>query len=231
MSRARLDKQPHDVAGMFDETAGRYDLMNDIMTAGIDRLWRRATVAAIAARPGERVLDIAAGTGFSSEPVADAGVDVVPADFSLGMLKVGAHRRPDLPFTAADATALPFASDSFDAVSISYGLRNVVDTDGALSEFRRVTKPGGRLVINEFSRPVLAPMATVYYQGIMRALPALAQRFSSNPDSYVYLAESIREWPDQRALADRLTAAGWTGVRWRNLTGGIVALHTAHKPV
>lgn len=227
MSRASLDKAPHEVAEMFDGVAGRYDLTNDVLSLGQDRWWRRAVVKAIDARPGERVLDIAAGTGTSSEPFADAGVDVVPADFSLGMLRTGNRRRPDLAFTAADALALPFADGSFDVVTMSFGLRNVVDTGRALEEFHRVTRPGGRLVICEFSTPTFGPFRTLYQEYLMRALPAVARRISSNPDSYVYLAESIQVWPDQAALARQVRAAGWSGVRWRNLSGGIVAMHHA----
>ena len=230
MTRADLDKAPQDVASMFDTVAERYDLTNDILSAGQDRLWRRATVAAVAAAPGQTVLDIAAGTGTSSEPFADAGVHVVPADFSLGMLRVGQRRRPDLAFTAADATRLPFADACFDAVTMSFGLRNVVDVEAALGEFARVTKPGGRLVVCEFSQPVWGPVRAAYLNYLMRALPAIARRTSSNPESYVYLAESIRAWPDQRALAAKITAAGWADVQWRNLSGGIVALHRATRP-
>ena len=145
MSRATLEKDPSQVAAMFDEVADAYDLTNDVLTGGIDRLWRRATVAAIGAKAGDVVLDIAAGTSTSSEPLAAAGVHVIPADFSLGMLRVGVRRRPELAFTAADATRLPFADGSFDAVTMSFGLRNVVDVTTALAEFARVTKPGGRL--------------------------------------------------------------------------------------
>ena len=230
MTRADLDKAPQDVASMFDTVAERYDLTNDILSAGQDRLWRRATVAAVGAGLGQTVLDIAAGTGTSSEPFADAGVHVVPADFSLGMLRVGQRRRPDLAFTAADATRLPFADASFDAVTMSFGLRNVVDVEAALREFARVTKPGGRLVVCEFSQPVWGPVRAAYLNYLMRALPAIARRTSSNPESYVYLAESIRAWPDQRGLADRIGAAGWAQVLWRNLSGGIVALHRATRP-
>lgn len=227
MSRASLDKAPHEVAAMFDGVARRYDLTNDVLSLGQDRRWRRAVVRAIDARPGECVLDIAAGTGTSSEPFADAGIDVVPADFSLGMLRQGNRRRPDLAFTAADALALPFADGSFDVVTMSFGLRNVADTGAALEEFHRVTKPGGRLVICEFSTPTFGPFRTIYQEYLMRALPPVARRVSSNPESYVYLAESIRAWPDQEGLGRLIRAAGWSGVRWRNLSGGIVALHHA----
>jgi len=229
MTRARLDKLPTDVARMFDGVAARYDLTNDVLSLGQDRLWRRATVRAVGARPGDTVLDIAAGTGTSSEPFADAGVDVVPADFSMGMLHVGKRRRPDLGFTAADALRLPFADGSFDAVTMSFGLRNVSDPLGALLELHRVTGPGGRLLVCEFSQPVNAAFRGVYLNYLVRALPPLARRVSSNPESYVYLAESIRAWPDQRELSRRVEAAGWDDVSWRNLTGGVVALHRAVK--
>ncbi|MBM6404935.1 demethylmenaquinone methyltransferase [Phycicoccus sp. CSK15P-2] len=230
MSRASLEKDPQDVAAMFDDVADRYDVTNDVLSLGQDRLWRRAVVAACAAEPGERVLDIAAGTGTSSEPFADSGVDVVPADFSLGMLHVGHRRRSDLPFTAADAMRLPFADASFDVVTMSFGLRNVADVDAALREFLRVTRPGGRLVVCEFSTPTNAAFRTVYSNYLVRSLPAIARRVSSDPESYVYLAESIGAWPDQRALGERVAAAGWVGVQWRDLSGGVVALHRATKP-
>ncbi len=230
MTRASLDKQPRDVAAMFDDVAGRYDRTNDVLSMGQDRLWRRAVVRAVDARPGERVLDIAAGTGTSSEPFADAGVEVVPADFSLGMLAVGNRRRPDLPFTAADAMRLPFADAVFDVVTMSFGLRNVASVDDALREFLRVTRPGGRLVVCEFSHPANRAFRTVYNEYLMRSLPTIARRVSSDPESYVYLAESIQAWPAQRELARRIAAAGWADVQWRNLTGGVVALHRAVKP-
>lgn len=230
MTRAQLDKKPVDVASMFDTVAEKYDVTNDVMTAGIDRLWRRAVVKAVGAKRGERILDIAAGTGTSSEPWADREIEVVPADFSLGMLRVGRRRRPDMAFTAADAMSLPFADASFDVVTMSYGLRNVSDTDAALREFLRVAKPGGRLVVCEFSQPVHRVVRGAYGNVVLRLLPAIARRTGSNAESYVYLAESIRAWPDQRGLAERLAAAGWEGVQWRDLTGGIVALHRATRP-
>ena len=230
MPRASLDKQPHEVAAMFDAVARRYDLTNDVISLGQDRRWRTAAIRAVDAWPGDVVLDLAAGTGTSSEPFDAAGVRVVPCDFSVGMLAVGKARRPDLPFTAGDATRLPFADASFDAVTISFGLRNVVDTERALAEMLRVTRPGGRLVVCEFSRPTWAPFRTVYMEYLMRALPPVARAVSKEPDAYVYLAESIQEWPDQRALARLIRAAGWTDVGYRNLTGGVVALHRAARP-
>ena len=227
MSRDSLEKDPNEVAAMFDDVAAKYDLTNDVLSLGQDRRWRKQVVAAVAARAGERVLDIAAGTGTSSEPYADAGVHVVPADFSLGMLKVGKARRRDLAFTAADALHLPFADESFDAVTMSFGLRNVSDPSAALREFARVTRPGGRFLLCEFSAPTNKAFRTVYNEYLMRSLPPVARRVSSNPDSYVYLAESIRAWPAQREMAQIITDAGWGSVRWRNLSGGIVALHHA----
>ena len=230
MNRASLDKDPSDVALMFDDVAARYDLTNDVLSLGQDRLWRRATINALGCEPGDRVLDIAAGTGTSSEPLSDAGVDVVPADFSLGMLRVGRWRRPDMPFTAADAMHLPFDDASFDAVTMSFGLRNVADPDAALGELARVTRPGGRLVVCEFSTPTWAPYRTAYHDVVLKhALPTVARAVSSNPEAYLYLAESIRAWPDQAALAQRIRAAGWMDVAWRNLAGGAVALHRARR--
>jgi demethylmenaquinone methyltransferase/2-methoxy-6-polyprenyl-1,4-benzoquinol methylase len=225
VTRADLEKTPQQVASMFDEVAARYDLTNDVLSLGQDRRWRKLVVDAVGAGPGELVLDLAAGTGTSTAAFAERGASVVACDFSLGMLQVGRRRRPSMPFVAGDALRLPFADDSFDAVSISFGLRNVNDVDLALAELHRVTKPGGRLVVCEFSHPTWAPFRTVYVEYLMRALPAVARAVSSNPDAYVYLAESIRAWPDQPALAVRLQRAGWSQVAWRNLSGGIVALH------
>lgn len=215
---------------MFDGIAGRYDLTNSLISMGQDRRWRKATVEAIAAMPGEKVLDLAAGTGTSSEPLAADGVRVVPCDFSIGMLEVGKRRRPDLNFTAGDATRLPFADASFDAVTISFGLRNVEDTIAALKEMLRVARPGGRVVICEFSDPTWAPFRTVYSEYLMRALPRVAGAVTKEGGSYEYLAESIRSWPDQVELAGLMHEAGWTGVGYRNLSGGIVALHRASRP-
>lgn len=225
VTRASLDKQPHEVASMFDDVAANYDLTNDVLSLGQARLWRKEVAKAVNARPAEKVLDLAAGTATSSLPFAATGAYVVPCDFSQGMLREGKKRHPWMPFTTGDATKLPFADEVFDAVTISFGLRNVHDTDLALRELYRVTKPGGRVVICEFSHPTWAPFRTVYTEYLMRALPPTARAVSSNPDAYVYLAESIRAWPDQPALAARLQGAGWSKVAWRNLTGGVVALH------
>lgn len=212
---------------MFDGVAKRYDITNTVLSGGQDYFWRRATRKALALRPGERVLDLAAGTGVSTEELGKSGAWCVATDFSQGMLAAGRHR--NVPMVAGDAMALPFADESFDAVTISYGLRNVSDPDLALREMLRVTKPGGRLVVAEFSTPVLAPFRTVYMEYLMKALPRVATSVSSNPDAYVYLAESIRAWPNQPQLALRIADAGWSAVKWRNLTGGIVALHRGFK--
>ena len=230
VTRADLDKLPAEVRAMFDDVARRYDLTNDVLSLGMDRRWRHDVIDAVDPQPGERVLDLAAGTGTSSQPFLDRGATVVPCDFSVGMLLVGKGHRPHLPFAAGDGTRLPFADATFDVVTISFGLRNIVDTAGALRELARVTRPGGRLVVCEFSAPVNAAFRRVYLGYLMRALPAVARRFSSNPDAYVYLAESIRAWPDQAGLASVIGSSGWSQVGWQNLTGGIVTLHRATRP-
>jgi demethylmenaquinone methyltransferase/2-methoxy-6-polyprenyl-1,4-benzoquinol methylase len=229
MPRANMDKNPAEVAAMFDGVAKRYDLVNDLLSLGQTKAWRRATTAIIAPKPGMKILDMAAGTGSSSEPLAAAGADVIPADFSEGMLGAGRKARPHLPFTKADALNLPFNDGEFDVFTISFGLRNTNDTDKALKEALRVVKPGGRLVVAEFSSPTWLPFRTIYSNYLMRALPWIASKTSSNPDAYIYLAESIRAWPNQVALAAKIEAAGWRRVTWKNLTGGVVAVHIAHK--
>jgi demethylmenaquinone methyltransferase/2-methoxy-6-polyprenyl-1,4-benzoquinol methylase len=229
MSRANLDKDPDEVAAMFDGVANRYDLVNDLLSLGRTRAWRRATTATIAPAAGMKILDMAAGTGSSSQPLAAAGADVIPADFSDGMLAAGRIRLPHLPFTKADALNLPFPAEAFDVVTFSFGLRNTADIDKALREALRVTKVGGRLVIAEFSHPVWRPFRTIYTNYLMRALPVVARWTSSNPDAYIYLAQSIRDWPNQGELAKRIAGAGWSQVGWANLTGGVVAVHRAIK--
>jgi demethylmenaquinone methyltransferase / 2-methoxy-6-polyprenyl-1,4-benzoquinol methylase len=230
VTRADLDKQPHEIAEMFDGVAERYDLTNTLLSAGQDRGWRRATRAALTLRPGERVLDVGAGTGVSTLELGRSGAFAVGADLSVGMLRAGRATRPDVPLVAGDALRLPFPDASFDAVTISFALRNVVDTAAALRELGRVTRTGGRLVICEFSHPTSDVVRAVYLNQVLRSLPAVARSVASNPDAYVYLAESIRAWPDQRALAATIAGAGpWIRVGWRNLTGGIVALHRATK--
>ena len=230
VSRADLTKAPAEVAAMFDKVAARYDVTNDVLAFGQTRRWRKAVVSAVDPKPGQRILDLAAGTGTSSVPFAEAGATVVPTDFSLGMLEFGRSRLPGLPFVAGDGMHLPFADEVFDAVTISFGLRNINDRLAGLAEMLRVVRPGGRLVVCEFSTPSWGPFAHAYTEYLMRALPAVATKVSSNPEAYVYLAESIRAWPAQEALAADIRAAGWQRVQWRNLTGGIVALHRAVRP-
>jgi demethylmenaquinone methyltransferase / 2-methoxy-6-polyprenyl-1,4-benzoquinol methylase len=234
--RARLDKEPAAVAAMFDEVAERYDLLNDVLSLGQDRWWRRVVARAVAARPGERVLDLAAGTGTSSKTFTTTGAACVACDFSLGMLRAGTRRagteRPSggpVSFVAGDALRLPFADRSFDAVTISFGLRNVADIDAALAEMLRVTRPGGRLVICEFGHLKQPWLDWVYLRYLDAALPAVARRLSRAGDAYEYLAESIRDWPGRKELAQRIAAAGWSSVRWRDLSFGAVTVHSARR--
>ena len=253
MSRADLDKRPVDVAAMFDAIAGRYDLLNDILSAGQVRLWRRAVARITGARAGERVLDLAAGTGTSSLTFTATGADCVACDFSLGMLRAGRARlagpggvrgggqppreqggsggdrspRGNTSFVAGDALRLPFRDGAFDAVTISFGLRNVADPAAALAEMRRVTRPGGRLVVCEFSTITIAPVDMLYRRYLLNVLPAIARRAARSPEAYEYLAESITDWPAQRELAGIIEAVGWSAVRWRDLSMGVVAVHVA----
>jgi demethylmenaquinone methyltransferase/2-methoxy-6-polyprenyl-1,4-benzoquinol methylase len=228
VTRASLEKDPAEVAAMFDEVAARYDLTNAVLSMGQDRGWRTAVTKALRLSANDRVLDLAAGTATSSVALAKTGATVVGCDFSLGMLKQGLGKGVDL--VAGDALRLPFADDAFDAVTISFGLRNVASAVDALREMRRVTRPGGRIVVCEFSHPTWKPFRTVYVEYLMKALPAVATKVSSDPAAYVYLAESIRAWPDQAGLAAVLQEAGWGQVAWRDLTGGIVALHRGTNP-
>jgi demethylmenaquinone methyltransferase/2-methoxy-6-polyprenyl-1,4-benzoquinol methylase len=229
MSRANLNKDPDEVAAMFDGVAKRYDLVNDLLSLGQTKAWRKATTAIIAPKAGMVILDLAAGPGSSSEPLYKAGATVFATDFSEGMLAQGRKARPYLNFSKADALNLPFEANRFDVVTISYGLRNTVTYEKALIEALRVTKAGGRIVIAEFSQPTNRIFRTIYTKYLMRLLPAIAKKTSSNPDAYVYLAESIRAWPDQAALAESLKKAGWSNVSWKNLTFGVVAVHSATK--
>ena len=227
--RADLDKQPGEVAAMFDAVAGRYDLMNDILSAGQVRLWRRAVTRILDATKGERVLDLAAGTGTSTEAFTKLGAYAVACDFSLGMLAEGKRKNHDVAFAAGDALRLPFKESSFDATTISFGLRNVADPMQALEEMYRVTRPNGRLVVCEFSSITVKPADAVYRRYLLDILPKIATRAARNPEAYVYLAESIQAWPSQPELAKVIEAAGWQSVRWRDLSLGIVAVHVGRK--
>jgi demethylmenaquinone methyltransferase / 2-methoxy-6-polyprenyl-1,4-benzoquinol methylase len=231
MTRAQLDKQPAEISAMFDRVAERYDVLNDALSMGMDRRWRKVVARAVDGGSGQLVLDLAAGTGTSSRAFSRRGAQCVACDFSLGMLSVGA-RRPaaGLAFAAGDALALPFRDATFDVVTISFGLRNVADTGQALREMLRVTRPGGRLVICEFSHLPVQRLNAIYEQYLGRVLPVVASRLSKNAEAYDYLAESIRDWPPQPVLAGLIAAAGWSGISWRNLSLGIVALHEARRP-
>ena len=240
MTRADLDKQPGDVAAMFDAIAGRYDLLNDILSAGQVRLWRRAVARITGAGPGERVLDLAAGTGTSTLTFTATGAYGVACDFSLGMLRAGKSRLSGrsgppadgegrLGWIAGDALRLPFRDAAFDVVTISFGLRNVADPGAGLAEMRRVTRPGGRLVVCEFSAITIAPADMLYRRYLLHILPAIARRTARSPEAYEYLAESIVDWPAQRELAGLIETAGWSAVRWRNLSLGAVAVHVARR--
>jgi len=232
--RADLSKKPGQVSAMFDEVSSAYDRTNTLLSVGNDQLWRVATTRAVAPVAGERILDLAAGTGTSSAALAASGAHVVAADFSEGMLEVGRRRHagnPRIEFVHADATALPFDDDSFDAVTISFGLRNVVEPKKGLDELLRVLKPGGRIVICEFSTPPV-PLVRRGYDLYMKAVaPSLVKIVSSNASAYEYLNESIQAWPDQETLSSWLRSAGFGSVEHRNLTAGIVALHRGVKPV
>ena len=243
---------------MFDGIADRYDLLNDILSAGQVRLWRRAVARIIGAGPGERVLDLAAGTGTSALSFTAAGADCVACDFSLGMLRAGRARLAGadgpptardygqrlrgfaggsrgvappgrLGWVAGDALRLPFRDEAFDAVTISFGLRNVASPGAALAEMHRVTRPGGRLVVCEFSTITIAPLDMLYRRYLTNVLPAIARRTARNPEAYTYLAESITDWPAQRELVGLIEAAGWSAVRWRDLSLGVVAVHVARR--
>lgn len=233
MTSADLSKKPAEVQAMFDGVAAGYDRTNALLSAGNAGLWRIVTVRAVAPQPGMRILDMAAGTGTSSLPLVRAGAHVVAADFSPGMLEVGRVRHggvPDLEFVEADATVMPFPNETFDAATISFGLRNVVDPSAALAEFLRVLKPGGRLIITEFSTPPHPLVRAVYRLYLTRILPLLSLLTSSNSPAYTYLADSIDAWPTQHELSRIIHAAGFRHVAYRNLTGGIVAIHRATKP-
>jgi len=213
---------------MFDEVASAYDKTNDLLSLYQSRLWRRSLRAAVAPESGERILDIAAGTGTSSMALCAEGAEVVAADFSKGMIAEGKKRYPDLEFVFADAMQLPFKKPEFNAVTMSFGLRNVQDHKVALKEFHRVLLPGGRLVICEFSI-VRGVLGSLYRWYLRNVLPIVARMLSKNPEAYSYLADSIEAWPDQKQLAKDIEEAGFSSVSYRNLTFGIVAIHTGFR--
>lgn len=229
MVRANLNKDPDDVSKMFDDVATRYDFLNDLLSLGRTKSWRRAVTSIIAPTSGMKILDIAAGTGSSSRPLVDKGAEVVALDFSEGMLTQGRKQNKDIKFVQGDALNLPFAENTFDITTISFGLRNTSNTIAALKDAFRVTKPSGKIVIAEFSHPTNNLFKKLYLNYLMKALPIVAKKISKNPEAYVYLAESIRAWPDQAGLALLMKESGFKSVAWQDLTFGIVAVHIGYK--
>jgi demethylmenaquinone methyltransferase/2-methoxy-6-polyprenyl-1,4-benzoquinol methylase len=229
VARANLNKDPDDVSRMFDGVANRYDFLNDLLSLGRTKAWRRVVTSIIGPKPGIKILDIAAGTGASTRPLVDAGADVIAVDFSAGMINVGKKRNKDIKFVQGDALNLPFEDNSFNVTTISFGLRNTSNINLALKDALRVTKAGGRIVIAEFSHPSNFLFRKIYLNYLMKALPIISRKISKNPEAYVYLAESIRAWPNQEGLASKMRDAGWKSVAWQDLTFGIVAVHIGYK--
>ncbi|GAB3645744.1 class I SAM-dependent methyltransferase [Glycomyces tarimensis] len=212
---------------MFDRVAPAYDRTNTVMVAGQDRRWRKAAREALSLQPGERCLDLGAGTGVSTAELAKSGADVIGLDLSLGMLRAHADRR--VPLVAGDALRLPFADGAFNAVTGSFFIRNVADLDACLTEILRVLQPGGRLVLCEVSRPTWRPYRAAHGVFVKHVMPRLAARVASDPEAYKYLSESTLDWPAQADFAERIVKAGYRKVAWRNLAGGAVALHRGFK--
>ena len=229
MVRANLNKDPDDVSKMFDDVAHRYDFLNDLLSLGRTKAWRRVVTSIIVPKPGMKILDIAAGTGSSSRPLVDKGAEVTALDFSHGMIEQGRKQNKNINFVQGDALKLPFEDNSFDVTTISFGLRNTSNTEKALKEALRVTKDGGRIVVAEFSHPVNPVFKKIYLNYLMKALPVIVKKISKNPDAYIYLAESIRAWPDQAELASIMRDSGFKSVAWQDLTFGIVAVHIGYK--
>lgn len=226
------------VAGVFHSVADKYDVMNDVMSFGVHRLWKRLTIDAAGAKQGSKVLDLAGGTGDLASKfariVGQTG-KVVLSDINASMLENGRKRLTDLgiagniEYVQANAECLPFAANSFDIVTIAFGLRNVTDKDAALRSIFRVLKPGGRLLVLEFSKPVLPGLAPIYDQYSFKFLPMMGKFIANDAESYRYLAESIRMHPDQETLKQMMSTAGFERVTYTNMTGGIVALHKGFK--
>ena len=229
MAGANLNKDPDDVSKMFDGVASRYDFLNDLLSLGRSKAWRKSVTGIIAPKIGMTVLDIAAGTGSSSRPLVDKGAEVTALDFSAGMLDQGRKQHKDIKFVQGDALKLPFSENTFDVTTISFGLRNTANSNIALREALRVTKVGGKIVVAEFSHPINKIFRRAYLNYLMKALPIIAKRISKNPAAYIYLSESIRAWPDQAGLALIMSECGWKSVAWQDLTFGIVAVHIGYK--
>ena len=235
----RVEDKAERVASVFHSVAGKYDLMNDLMSGGVHRLWKRFTIEVSGVRPGHKVLDIAGGTGDLaykfSKLVGDTG-QVVLSDINASMLNVGRDRLIDrgvnnnVQYAQLDAQFLPFTDDTFDCVTIAFGLRNVTDKDLALRSILRVLKPGGRLLVLEFSKPQNSLLEKVYDQYSFRLLPLMGKLITNDSDSYRYLAESIRMHPDQETLKSMMSEAGFANTEFYNMTGGVVALHKGIKP-
>ena len=228
MTKADLNKAPGDVSAMFDQVAKNYDRTNDLLSFYQSRIWRRAVRKAVNPLSGQRILDVAAGTGTSSKALLVPGGEVVAADFSKGMIEQGKKQHPELTFVYADAMKLPFQAAEFDAETISFGLRNVQKYQTALQEFHRVLKPGGKLVVCEFSK-VSGPLGLLYKVYLRFVLPIVARIFSSNPEAYTYLSQSIEAWPSQKELEQNIREAGFKNVSYKNLSFGVVALHIGER--
>lgn len=234
-----VEEKAQHVAEVFHSVAAKYDLMNDLMSMGIHRLWKRYTMELTGVRAGNQVLDIAGGTGDLTMKFSDLvgpNGKVILADINDSMLKVGRDRLLDrgysgnIEYVQANAEALPFEDNSFDVVTMAFGLRNVTDKDQALREFNRVLKPGGRLLVLEFSKPANPLLSKIYDTYSFTALPFMGKLITKDAESYRYLAESIRMHPDQETLKGMMQNAGFDLVKFHNLTGGIVALHRGVKP-
>jgi len=216
------------VTQMFDSIAPRYEILTDVISLGQDMRWRRVATAALKVGPGDTVLDVAGGTGASASALARTGANVTAIDLSPGMVAQGRKDHPSVNFVVGDAEALPFDDRTFDAVTAFFGLRTMPEPQRVLAEMARVTKPGGRIVICELSTPVWPVLQFGHHVWMARVMPLIA-RFSSDPASYTYLAESIIEWPGPTVIAQWLVDAGWHGVRFERLTGGIATLHWGQR--
>ncbi len=233
-----VEEKAKRVGAVFDSVADKYDLMNDVMSFGIHRLWKRFTIEMSGVRRGQKVLDLAGGTGDLtarfSRLVGEEG-QVVLSDINASMLEAGRERLTDrgiagnVEYVQANAECLPFPDNHFDCISIAFGLRNVTDKDAALASMYRVLKPGGRLLVLEFSKPVVPGFRSVYDLYSFKVLPVMGKLIANDADSYRYLAESIRMHPDQETLKAMMEAAGFDKVEYFNLTGGVVALHRGYK--